>query len=220
MHGRAVQYQRFVRDLLFILEAGGTLAFSVSGALLAVRKRFDFFGVLVLASVTAMGGGIMRDLICGIHPPLAFQNLSLLGLALGGGVVTFFFYRYLERAGRLLNLFDAIGLGLFTMTGVNIGLQNGLTLFPCILLGLLTGVGGGVGRDLLANRSPFILQKELYASVSLVGGLVFFALIQYMSQDQASYLASGLIILVRLLAVKFKLELPVPSLEERRGPER
>lgn len=155
--------------LLVVLEMLGIFGFAISGGLVAVRKGLDVFGVLVLAGTTGLGGGFLRDVLIGAVPPAALADWRYLMVPVAAGLVTFFFHPALGRMERLVSVFDAAGLALFCVTGALKALAFGLGPVPAALLGMVTGIGGGVARDLLAGRVPVVLRSELYATPALVG---------------------------------------------------
>ncbi len=158
--------------LLAVLDLGGTAVFAVSGALVAVRKELDLFGVLTVAVATALGGGLVRDALIGVRPPAAFQDWRYLVVPAVTGLVTFFLHRQVERLTGAIRLFDAAGLALFVVSGTTVALRAGLGPVPAVAMGVLTGVGGGVVRDVLVREIPVVLQRELYAVPALLGATV------------------------------------------------
>ena len=149
----------------------GIFVFALSGGVLAVRHRLDLFGVLVLSCATAVTGGIVRDVLIGAIPPAALADWRLLSTAMLAGVVTFYWHGFIERLRNPVLLFDAAGLALFAVLGTAKALAFGLSPFAATLLGIITGIGGGIARDLLVARTPVVLQQtELYAVAALVGG--------------------------------------------------
>lgn len=159
--------------MLLTLDLLGIVVFAISGGLLAVRNQLDIVGVLTLATVTGLGGGVIRDLIIGSVPPPAVVDWRYLLAPVIGGLVTFFWHPAVGRFERLVNVFDAFGLGLFAVAGAIKAEEYGLGPVPSALLGLITGVGGGVIRDLLVGRVPVILRHgELYAIPALAGAAV------------------------------------------------
>jgi len=158
--------------LLVTLDMVGIFVFAISGGLVAVRKGLDIFGVLVLAWTTGLGGGFLRDVLIGAVPPAALADWRYLMVPVAAGLVTFYFHPALGRMERLVNVFDAAGLGLFCVTGALKALDFGLGPVPAALMGMLTGIGGGVARDLLAGRVPVVLRSEIYATPALVGAAV------------------------------------------------
>jgi uncharacterized membrane protein YeiH len=155
--------------VLVVLDLVGIFVFAISGGLVAVRKDLDMFGVLVLAGITGLGGGFTRDVLIGAVPPAALADWRYLLVPPAAGLVTFWFHPALGRRERVVNVFDAAGLGLFCVTGALKALAYGLGPVPAALMGLLTAIGGGVLRDLLAGRVPVVLRGELYATPALVG---------------------------------------------------
>ena len=155
--------------LLIVLDMLGIFVFAISGALVAVRKELDIFGVLVLAGTTGLGGGFIRDVLIGAVPPAALADWRYLVVPLVAGLATFYFHPAIGRMERLVNVFDAAGLGLFCVTGALKALAFGLGPVPAALMGMLTAIGGGVARDLLAGRVPVVLRSEIYATPALVG---------------------------------------------------
>lgn len=159
-------------SLLVVLDLVGIFVFAISGGLVGVRKGLDVFGVLVLAGATGLGGGFIRDVLIGAVPPAALQDWRYLLVPVAAGLVTFRFHPALGRMEWLVNVFDAAGLGLFCVTGALKALAFGLGPVPAALMGMVTGIGGGVTRDLLAGRVPVVLRSEIYATPALAGAAV------------------------------------------------
>jgi len=159
-------------DETLILNLVGTFAFGLSGGILGVRKKMDLFGVLVLSVATGLGGGIMRDLILGHTPPMTLGDWRYLAAAGVAGLLIFVDYRQIIRWNRFVTAFDAAGLAIFTVTGTTIALAAGLSPVPAVLLGMLTGIGGGALRDILAAEVPLVLRSEIYAVASLLGAII------------------------------------------------
>ena len=155
--------------LLVTLELVGIFVFALSGGLVAVRKHLDIFGVLVLAGTTGLGGGFLRDVLIDATPPAALDDWRYLLVPIAAGLTTFVFHPALGRMERLVNIFDAAGLGLFCVTGALKALEYGLGPIPAALMGMVTGIGGGMARDLLAGRVPVVFSSELYATPALAG---------------------------------------------------
>jgi uncharacterized membrane protein YeiH len=158
--------------VLTVLDLVGIFVFALSGGLVAVRKELDLFGVLVLAGITGLGGGFLRDVLIGAVPPASLADWRYLLVPVAAGLVTFWFHPALGRREPLVNVFDAAGLGLFCVTGALKALAFGLGPVPAALMGMLTGIGGGMLRDLLAGRVPVVLRGELYATPALVGAAI------------------------------------------------
>ena len=157
---------------MFVFNLLGTFIFGLSGGFLAVRKRLDLFGVLVLAAAAALGGGVMRDVLLGRTPPETLTDWRYLGAAAAAGLLVFLQYSRVESFSTSIKAFDAAGLGLFTVTGTTAALNAGLGPVPAALMGMLTGVGGGALRDVLAHQVPMVLRGEIYAMASLLGAVI------------------------------------------------
>lgn len=155
--------------LLLVLDLSGIFVFAISGALVAVRRRLDVFGALVLAGTTGLGGGFLRDVLIDATPPAALSDWRYLLVPVLAGLLTFAFHPAVGRAERVVTLFDAAGLGLFCVTGAVKALEHGLGPVPAALMGMVTGIGGGIARDLLAGRTPAVFSSELYATPALLG---------------------------------------------------
>jgi uncharacterized membrane protein YeiH len=160
--------------MLLVIDLVGVFVFALSGATDAVRQRLDFFGVLVLSFATASAGGILRDLLIGAVPPATIADWRYLAVALLAGIITFYWHRAIERLRNPVRVFDAAGLGLFAVAGTQKALAAGLTPVMAAVLGMLTGIGGGIVRDLLLSRVPLVFrpETELYALAALAGSLI------------------------------------------------
>ena len=212
--------------ILFVLEIAGTVAFAVSGAFVAIKARFDIFGVLVIGCITAVGGGIMRDMLIGTTPPAIFSKLYIVGIACLASLIVFIvayikrkkFDEIRERIEHINNIFDAIGLAVFTVMGTEIAFTNGISenVFLSITIGVLTGVGGGVLRDILTETPPYIFKKHVYALASILGAVLYY-LIRIWVNDTIlpSIVAMIFIIGIRLLATKYRWDLPKIKLQEQ-----
>lgn len=156
-------------SVLLVLDLLGVFVFALSGAILALERQLDLFGVLVLAAVAALGGGALRDVLLGVLPPAALKDSRYLLVAVGAGLVTFAGARHVSRLVAVVRWFDAAGLGLFVAAGTGKALDAGLGAAPAIALGCLTGIGGGILRDVLVGSVPIVLRRELYAVPALLG---------------------------------------------------
>jgi uncharacterized membrane protein YeiH len=154
------------------LELAGIFVFALSGGLVAVRKHLDIFGVLVLAGTTGLGGGFLRDVLIGAPPPAALDDWRYIAVSIAGGLLTFQWASLINRLRSPVLLLDAGGLGLFAVSGATKALAVGLGPVPAILLGMLTGIGGGMLRDILVSEIPSVLRGELYAIAALAGASV------------------------------------------------
>ena len=158
---------------LVVTDLVGIFVFAVTGALVAVRKQLDIFGVLVLAGTTGLGGGFLRDVLIDATPPAALADWRYLLVPIGAGVLTFFFHPALSRVEKVMNVFDAAGLALFAVAGAIKAMEFGLGPLPATIMGMVTGIGGGMLRDLLTSRVPTVLQQgELYATPTAAGAAI------------------------------------------------
>ena len=197
-----------------LLDVTGTLVFAISGALTAIYKKLDLFGVYCIAFVTALGGGTVRDVMIGRTPVGWMLDIDYVYIITLGFFLSVVFNRYLERLRISMFLFDTIGLGVFTLIGLEKGLEFGLSPVVCVILGTITATFGGVIRDILCNEIPVIFRKEIYATICILGGIVFFMLKRGNFPDELIQLVTSLvIIIVRLLVVKFNWSLPTLDLK-------
>lgn len=207
-------------DLLFhITEIIGTIAFAISGAMIAAKKRMDLFGVLFLGGVTALGGGTIRDVLLGHFPPNMFYSFEFLLIAALSALMIFILaYRYHEkyvaneeRMNQINNVLDAIGLAAFVVTGTQAAITAGYpdNPFLCVFLGTTTGVGGGVLRDMMCQETPGILRKHVYAVAAIIGGLVYYLLCRFVEETTLATVCSMVVtITIRMLATRFRWSLP------------
>ena len=211
-------------DLIrYILECAGTIAFAVSGALVAISAGLDLFGVTFIGAVTAVGGGMLRDILLGITPPTALRDLTAIIVAVVVSLIVFIVsYRMHEKFGvvkhkieHVNNFFDAVGLAAFTVTGAEVAIGSGYSdnFFLPVLLGMITGVGGGIFRDILTNFTPCVLVKRIYALASIAGGLIYYFL-SGVNSTLASAVAIVIVIAIRILATKFHWSLPKVELKD------
>lgn len=194
--------------LTSILEIIGTIAFSVSGAVVGIKKKMDILGVVTMGIITAVGGGIIRDLLIGVVPPAAFRDPIYALIAIGVALIAFFPFvsRKINLDHFIWILADSIGLGAFTMIGVSTGTAFD-NVFLEVFLGVLTGVGGGVIRDICSGDIPMIFIRHFYACPCIIGAIVCAVLNKY-DPDLAMVLGFAVILILRLLAAKFKWHLP------------
>ncbi len=206
-------------NIIFPVEIIGTIAFASSGAMVAVRKRLDLFGIIVLGVITAVGGGMLRDLMIGNIPPSMFKNPVYVLAAFLTVIVLFLLFRrwpfllashYMEEYERVMNILDAIGLGAFTVIGIDTGIEAGYGdyYFLVIFLGVITGIGGGILRDIMAGETPFVLKKHIYACASISGACLYVFLLQFFRSDFTMVVSACLVILIRVLASHFRWNLP------------
>ncbi|NRD20459.1 trimeric intracellular cation channel family protein [Winogradskyella eckloniae] len=187
----------------------GTIAFAISGVLVAMNKRMDPFGVLIIAFVTAVGGGTLRDVMIGITPVSWMKNMTFVYVIFGSVVFAVVFRKQISYLRKSLFLFDTIGIALYTVVGIETGLIAGLHPIICIALGTMTASFGGVLRDILCNEIPVIFRKEIYATACILGGFTYFLLRRFFDDENYLFIIAGLVVItVRLLAVMFKISLP------------
>ena len=209
----------YINQLIFVMDLVGTVAFAAAGAMVAIKRNADLFGVLLCGLLTAQGGGAMRDLILGNHPPRMFQNTTDLWVALATATVVFWAVRLLREKvmdqektfDAVLNIMDALGLAVFTVNGMNVALEfggwdNGVLT---VTMGMMTGIGGGILRDVILARMPTVLRKQFYATASLIGGLLYWVFLTGGLRNVPSILISMLTIFVlRMLATRYRWNLP------------
>ncbi len=194
---------------LYIIDILGTISFAVSGAFLAMEKKLDPFGVLVLSFVTAIGGGTLRDMMIGNLPVSWLTNSTATIVIFCSAVVTMFFGRYLRHLTTTLFLFDALGLGLFTVVGIKLGIEKDFSMGVCITLGTITACFGGVVRDVLLNNIPLLFRKEIYALACIAGGFIYFLLRNMeMDADVVTIFCILIIFAIRVVAVRYQISLP------------
>ncbi|PRX55487.1 trimeric intracellular cation channel family protein [Flagellimonas meridianipacifica] len=187
----------------------GTIAFAVSGVLVAMDKRLDLFGVLIIAFVTAIGGGTLRDLLIGNTPVTWMRDLTYVTIIPITVLLTIIFSHQLKYLRKSLFLFDTIGIGLYTMLGIEKGLEANLSPIMCIALGTMTASFGGVLRDILCNEIPVIFRKEIYATACILGGTLYFIIHLLGVAEEYAYVVGILaVIVMRILAVRFSIRLP------------
>ena len=203
-------------EFLLILEIIGTVAFAVSGAMTGLAKKMDIFGVSILGLTTAVGGGVLRDVILGLTPPAMFTNPIYAAVAAAVSVIVFLpaVRRWLTAYGRvrdiLMLVMDSLGLGVFTVVGI----QRAYTatehrgLFLLVFVGVVSGVGGGLLRDVMAGNTPYIFVKHVYASASIIGAILCAALWAPLGATMAMILGASVILIVRLLAAHYHWSLP------------
>jgi uncharacterized membrane protein YeiH len=196
-----------------VLDGIGILVFAISGALTAVYKKLDLFGVYCIAFVTALGGGTLRDILIGRTPVGWMLDMNYIYLITIGFLLSIIFNRYLERLRISMLLFDTIGLGVFTLIGIEKGIEYNLNPTVCVILGTLTATFGGVIRDILCNEIPVLFRKEIYATLCIAGGILFFLLQKLQLQSEIiSLIVAVFIITLRLISYKLKWGLPVGSI--------
>jgi uncharacterized membrane protein YeiH len=206
-----------INNITYIMEIIGTIAFAASGALVGIERRMDLFGVCVLGVITAVGGGMIRDVILGITPPNVFIHPSYAVVATITSCIAFIVI-YIKRnsiekqitEGWLMFIMDSIGLGIFTVVGVNTGITHGYmdNTFLLVFVGTITGVGGGLLRDMMAGVPPYILVKHIYACASIVGAIVCVYMNRLFGAVPSMLVSCLVILIIRYLAAHFRWNLP------------
>ncbi len=189
-------------DLIYILDLFGVLVFAISGALSAMEQRYDIMGVLFIAFITAVGGGIMRDVMLGSTPVACMRDLNYPLSIFAGALLAVAFKPRFIRLRKTLTLFDAIGISVFTVIGLEKSMTFEIVMPMQIVLGMMTAVGGGLLRDVLCNVTPLIFHKEVYASACLLGGIVFVSCYGFVPHSVATLLSAGVIFTVRIMSVR------------------
>lgn len=204
-------------NLIRALDLLGTLVFALSGGVLAIRHRLDLFGIIVLALCAGLAGGLFRDLVIGMHPPTAFKDVGYVGAALSGGLLAFFALPVFTKLRRPILVLDAIGLGLFAVSGCAVALAAGLGSIASIVLGVISAVGGGILRDILVGRVPAVFSKgDIYAFAALGGASLYLVLLKLNVADLTATIASVLIVFfTRMLSVKFQWSAPGSPWEDK-----
>ena len=195
--------------MFYTIDILGTIAFAISGVLVAMNKKMDLFGILIIAFVTAVGGGTLRDMLIGQTPVGWMKDMTFTYAILGSTVLAVILRNKINYLRTSLFLFDTIGIGLYTVIGIEKGLSAGLHPIICIALGTMSACFGGVIRDILCNEIPVIFRKEIYATACILGGLTYFLIRKLpIESDFVFMIAGAVVIVIRLLAVRFKIALP------------
>lgn len=195
--------------VFYILDILGTIAFAISGALMAMNKKMDPFGVFIIAFVTAVGGGTLRDVLIGKQPVIWMNDITYIFLIGISVMIAIIFRKKLRYLQKSLFLFDTIGLGIFTITGTEIGINANFHPIISITLGTMTACFGGVIRDILCNEVPILFRKEIYATACIFGSIAFIILYNFNIDQTIVYISTSLIVIaIRLVAVKYHLSLP------------
>lgn len=195
--------------IFYVLDILGTIAFAISGALMAMNKKMDPFGVFIIAFVTAVGGGTLRDVLIGKQPVIWMNDITYIFLIGFAVLIAILFRKKLRHLQKSLFLFDTIGLGIFTITGTEIGINANFHPIISIALGTMTACFGGVIRDILCNNIPILFRKEIYATTCIFGSIAFIVLNNFNIDQSIVYVSTSLIVIaIRLVAVKYHLSLP------------
>ena len=197
------------KEIIFFLDLFGTAIFAATGAIKGVRRRLDIFGVTVLACCVGVGGGITRDAILGAVPAAALQNWHYLCVCIAVAIVTFFTVRFWMKIRNIIQLCDAMGLGVFTAIGAAKGMAYDVSFIGILLCGVITAIGGGIIRDVLVREVPVVLRSDFYATASLMGGILYYFLHRCGIPVSINFFITSLFVFsVRFLAIYFKFQLP------------
>ena len=206
--------------IISAIEILGTIAFSLSGTLVGIDRGLDFFGVIVLGCATSVGGGILRDILLGKTPPTAFMDPKYVAIAFVASFIAILISKHyikyatpekLKAFMVAIGVFDAMGLGMFTVIGMNAAISMGYTdnLFLLIFIGVMTGVGGGVMRDVFVHKTPIIFKKDIYATAAIIGGLCYYYSLKLgFLQITSMMIGAGVIIAIRFVSMYYDLNLP------------
>ena len=196
-------------ELLKLIDILGTVTFAISGVSAAMQKKLDFFGILIIAFITAIGGGTLRDMMIGDLPVAWIRNIDYSVIILVTATLAIFFNNVIRNFRTTLFIFDSLGLGFFTILGLQKGVAIDLHPLICIALGTITGCFGGVIRDISLNNIPMIFQKEIYATACIIGGVAYFLLLRSgLDRDWVDMISITLIFVIRAIVVRFRLTLP------------
>jgi len=203
-------------EFISIVDIVGTIAFAMSGALRAIEKEMDYYGIIVFGITTAVAGGTIRDILINKDLPVSLSNPIYLIISILSAFIVILFYKKIIRFNQILNIFDAVGLAAFTAIGSEIAVNNGYTQpFIIIVLAVMTGTGGGTLRDLFANEIPYVFHKEVYAVAAVIGSVFFIIIYQTVSNKAALYTAFAVTFLIRLFCMKKDIHLKKVSKEAR-----
>lgn len=202
---------------LYLLDLFGVAVFAVSGALRAGQKQMDLFGVLVIAVITAIGGGTVRDILLGKQPIFWIGNITYLSVILLAAVITMAYGHFREAPRSTLVIADAFGLAVFTIVGAEAAAQAAVPAPIVVIMGTITGVVGGIMRDVLCAEVPLILRREIYATASIAGGIVYILLIQLFPENLGvTVIPAGVVFILRLVAIRFDVHIPSFSPKHRK----
>lgn len=195
-------------EFISIVEFIGTVAFAMSGALTAIERELDYYGIAVFAIITSVGGGIVRDILINKILPASLANPSYMIISILSAAFVIVFYKEINRMAKILQLFDAVGLGAFTAIGADVAIREGFHQpFVVITLAVLTGTGGGTIRDVFAKEIPYVFRKEVYAVASILGAILFIAVNKFFGYEEALYACFVSTLLIRLFCMKKNIHL-------------
>jgi Predicted membrane protein len=196
-------------DIFSLIDILGTAAFAISGVFAAMEKKLDIFGIFVIAFITAIGGGTIRDVIIGDTPVGWMRSRNYSIVIFTSAAIAMFFYKVISNYGKILTVFDSIGLGFFTIVGIHKGIEFDFSPSLCIALGTITACFGGLIRDIILNQIPYIFHKEIYATACIAGGVLYFILSNTgLAEEVLDAICISFIVVIRLIAVRYNWRLP------------
>lgn len=196
-------------DIFSLIDILGTAAFAISGVFAAMEKKLDIFGIFVIAFITAIGGGTIRDVIIGDTPVGWMRSRNYSIVIFTSAAIAMFFYKVISNYGKILTVFDSIGLGFFTIVGIHKGIEFEFPPGLCIALGTITACFGGLIRDIILNQIPYIFHKEIYATACIAGGVLYFILSNTgLAEEVLDAICISFIVVIRLIAVRYNWRLP------------
>lgn len=196
-------------DIFSLIDILGTAAFAISGVFAAMEKKLDIFGIFVIAFITAIGGGTIRDVIIGDTPVGWMRSRNYSIVIFTSAAIAMFFYKVISNYGKILTVFDSIGLGFFTILGIHKGIEFEFPPSLCIALGTITACFGGLIRDIILNQIPYIFHKEIYATACIAGGVLYFILSNTgLAEEVLDAICISFIVVIRLIAVRYNWRLP------------
>jgi uncharacterized membrane protein YeiH len=205
-------------DLLKLIDILGTITFAISGVFAAMQKRLDIFGILIISFITSIGGGTLRDILLGDLPVKWMADIETPLIILASAICAILFRHIIKNFQQTLFIFDSLGLGFFTVLGIQKGIRFGLNPGICVVLGTITGCFGGVIRDILLNNIPLIFRREIYATACILGGIIYFILFETsFPKEWLDVTVMLIIFLIRFLAVRYKLEMPDLYTDDKKG---
>jgi len=201
-------------SVLYFLDLLGTAAFAASGALAGVQRKMDLLGVVVLGLVTAVGGGTIRDLLLGAIPPFCFTDENYLYLSIVVSLLIFYFHHSLDFLHKPLLYFDALGLGTFLVIGTGKALKYDAGFLVAVMMGVITATAGGMTRDVLSDQVPFILQKEIYATACIFGGILYYVLYRFgINESLTAVISAIVVVVIRVIAIHRHWSLPLAKVD-------
>lgn len=197
-----------INDILHTLEVLSLISFAISGAYSGISNKYDIFGIFIVSFATSTGGGMLRDILLGNYPISWMRNNNYADIIIISCIFSIFYFKYIKYLNYILFIFDSLGLGIFSVLGIEYSIKYGLGPFLSILIGMINASFGGILRDILCKKTPVLFYKEMYASVSMLGGILFFILKQFsLSQDYICYITILFIFIFRIIVFEYNISL-------------